>query len=38
MTGLADAINATEVRLRVAVPVSQVIYIEPDLIHGEVTT
>lgn len=37
MTGLADAINATEVRLRVAVPIAQVIYIEPDLIHGEVS-
>ena len=37
MTGLANAINATEVRLRVAVPIAQVIDIEPDLIHGEVS-
>ena len=37
MTGLAGAINATEARLRVAVPIAQIIYIEPDLLHGEVS-
>jgi divalent metal cation (Fe/Co/Zn/Cd) transporter len=28
---LADAVNATEIRLRAAVPAARVIYLEPDL-------
>ena len=34
MAGLASAVNATEARLRDAVPIAQTIYIEPDL-HRE---
>lgn len=33
MAGLASAIDATEARLRAAVPITQVIYLEPDLLH-----
>ena len=32
MAGIAAAINAAEARLRAAVPIAQVIYIEPDLL------
>ena len=35
MAGLARAVNATEARLRDAVPIAQTIYIEPDLHRGE---
>ena len=37
MTGLAGAIDDVETRLRTAVPVAQVIYIEPDLLRRENT-
>ena len=37
MSGLAGAINEVEARLRAAVPMAQVIYIEPDLMHQEKT-
>ena len=37
MTGLAGAINDVETRLRTAVPMAQVIYIEPDLLRRENT-
>ena len=37
MTGLASAINDVETRLRTAVPMAQVIYIEPDLLRRENT-
>lgn len=33
MAALASAIDATEARLRAAVPVTQIIYIEPDLLR-----
>ena len=33
MAGVAVAIDATESRLRAAVPFTQVIYIEPDLLQ-----
>ena len=33
MAGLAGAIDAAEARLRAAVPIVQLIYIEPDLLH-----
>ena len=35
MPGLASAIDATEARLRTAVPIARVIYIEPDLLREE---
>ncbi len=35
MQGLASAVDATEARLRAAVPIAQVIYVEPDLLRGE---
>ena len=35
MAGLASAVDATEARLRAAVPITQVIYIEPDLLREE---
>ncbi len=35
MAGVAAAINATESHLREAVPISQVIYIEPDLLRND---
>ncbi len=38
MAGLASAVDATEARLRAAVPITQVIYIEPDLLRGEDST
>ena len=38
MTGLAGAINEVEARLRTAVPMAQVIYVEPDLLHRENTS
>ena len=37
MAGLAGAINEVEARLRTAVPMAQVIYIEPDLLRRENT-
>jgi divalent metal cation (Fe/Co/Zn/Cd) transporter len=30
---LASAINATEARVRHAVPIARIIYLEPDLMH-----
>ena len=35
MQGLASAVDATEASLRAAVPIAQVIYVEPDLLRGE---
>ncbi len=35
MAALASAIDATEARLRAAVPVTQIIYVEPDLLRVE---
>ena len=35
MAGLAVAINDAESRLRAAVPLTQVIYVEPDLLHED---
>ena len=37
MAGLAGAINEVEARLRAAVPMPQVIYVEPDLLRRENT-
>jgi cation diffusion facilitator family transporter len=34
-TGVADAINAVETRVRTAVPAARVLYIEPDIIRPE---
>jgi divalent metal cation (Fe/Co/Zn/Cd) transporter len=31
---IAEAINATEARMREAVPMARVIYLEPDLLQG----
>nr|WP_231366137.1 cation diffusion facilitator family transporter [Zhihengliuella flava] len=33
--GIAEQINATEGRIRAAVPMARVIYLEPDIRHGE---
>ena len=35
MAGLAAAIDAAEARLRAAVPITQVIYVEPDLFRED---
>ncbi|MFD6184292.1 cation diffusion facilitator family transporter [Streptomyces goshikiensis] len=37
-TEVADAINAAEARIRAAVPIARVIYLEPDIYHAEADT
>ncbi|MBP0934567.1 cation diffusion facilitator family transporter [Streptomyces goshikiensis] len=37
-TEVADAINAAEARIRAAVPIARVIYLEPDIYHAETDT
>ncbi|MFE6845755.1 cation diffusion facilitator family transporter [Streptomyces sp. NPDC057686] len=37
-TQVADAINAAEARIREAVPIARVIYLEPDIYHAESDT
>ena len=34
MNSVAEAINAAEARIREAVPIARVIYLEPDILAG----